>query len=167
MSQYFFNRLSQGYAGEKQSVSAKCKLPWCNSHASKYKGAGSSLCEEHQLLLREYGGPARIDRPWTFNKRKSCDFCGYNPWQHSKVKQIDNELIKDRVAYGMLIVDHIKPQKYKGGDHPENCQTLCLDCNQIKTTLAGDSMPKDLYKDAEVYENIKTQLKPWLDKLFN
>jgi len=166
MSRHFFKRLTQGYAGEKQSVSIKCNLEWCNNPASKFRGVGSHLCEHHQGMMREYGGPGRTDRPWTFNKEKTCSFCGHDPWQHPMVKKIDDDLIQDRVAYGMLIVDHIHTQRDGGNDHPENCQTLCLDCNQIKTTLACDTMPKKLYKDESVYEEILNRLKPWLDKLF-
>jgi 5-methylcytosine-specific restriction endonuclease McrA len=67
----------------------------------------------------------------------------------------------------MLIVDHIRTQR-DGGDHSlDNVQTLCLDCNQIKSTLACDTMPKALYKDENEFNNVKENLKPWLDKLFN
>ena len=166
MSKFFFERLHQGYAGEKYSTSIKCSLPWCKEWATFNKGVGERYCDHHQGLLREYGGPARTDRPWTFNKKSCCDYCGKDPWQHPKVKQISDELIRDRVAWGMLIVDHIIPQKYEGGDAPENCQTLCLDCNQIKTTLACDSMPRALYNDKSEYESVKQKLKPWLEKLF-
>ena len=166
MSKHFFTRLVQGYAGEKQSCSINCKLPYCNNVASKYKGVGSHLCEEHQLLLRDYGGPGRVDRPWTFHKKRYCECCNHNPWEHNMVKKIDNELIRDRVAWGMLIVDHIETQRDGGNDTAENVQTLCLDCNQIKTTLACDSMPKALYRDEADYYAIKEQLRPYYDKLF-
>lgn len=166
MSKYFFERLTIGYAGKKRIQVGCCRLPWCNQPKSKYKGVGQNYCVWHQEMLREYGGPARSDRLWTFNKKRTCDFCGKDPWQHPKVQQIEDTLIRDRVAWGMLIVDHIKPQKYNGGDRPENCQTLCLDCNQIKTTLACDTMPKSLYNDLQEYKNIKKKLKPHLDKLF-
>jgi len=174
MSRYFFERLELGYKGVKgektqrhyENNNVQCSLKFCNKTKTKYKGIGSHLCEEHQHILREYGGPGRYDRPWTMNKKACCDYCGKDPWQHPKVKQIDDNLIRDRVAWGMLIVDHIVPQKYEGGDAPENCQTLCLDCNQIKTTLACDSMPRALYKDKSEYQLIKQRLKPWLDKLF-
>jgi hypothetical protein len=166
MSKHFFERLELGYAGKKRIQVGCCALPWCNRPKSKYKGVGQSYCVWHQKMLREYGGPARSDRPWTFNKNTTCDFCGKDPWQHPKVKEIHDPLIRDRVAWGMLIVDHIKPQKYHGGDSPDNCQTLCLDCNQIKTTLACDSMPRSLYKDVNEYKKIKKKLKPHLDKLF-
>ena len=166
MSKHFFERLEQGYVGVKKSISCKCRLEWCNSPVSKYHGVGSLLCEEHQLLMREYGGPGRTDRPWTFNKKRTCECCGHDPWEHPMVKRIEDELVRDRVAWGMLIVDHIHTQRDGGSDAPENCQTLCLDCNQIKTTLAGDSMPKALYNNDAEYNSILDRLRPHYKKLF-
>ena len=108
MRRYCFERHELGYAGIKKTVSTKCTLPYCDEQSSKYKGAGSRLCEHHQSLLREYGGPARMDRPWTFNKKKTCEICGHNPWQHPKVKLIEDDLIRDRVAWGMLFVTSLR-----------------------------------------------------------
>jgi hypothetical protein len=167
MSKHFFNRHTQGYKGKKQTISGTCTLPWCCNLKTKFKGIGSNLCEQHQLLMREYGGPARLDRHWTFNKKSICEFCGKDPWQHPKVLQISDELIRDRVAWGMLIVDHIETQRDGGRDGPDNCQTLCLDCNQIKTTLACDSMPRALYNCEKEYQSIKERLAPYLYKLFS
>jgi len=158
MSKHFFERVEQGYAGVKKTVSSTCLLPWCNSLASKYNGVGKNLCEHHQLLMREYGGPGRLDRHWTFNKKRTCDCCGHNPWTDSLVMKIEDPLIRDRVAWGMLIVDHIETQRDGGTDHPDNCQTLCLDCNQIKSTLAGDTMPKKLYKTPGQFLELKNKL---------
>jgi hypothetical protein len=166
MSKYFFERLVLDAQPKKLKVSVDCLLPWCNDRASVHKGPGSRLCKTHQALMREYGGPARIDRQYTFNKNTTCDFCGFDPWQHPIVMKINNQLVQDRVAWGMLIVDHIVPQKYGGGDHPTNCQTLCLDCNQIKTTLACDSMPKALYKNPDDYYAVKAALKEYHDACF-
>ena len=167
MSKHFFERLEQGYAGLKYTSSGTCNLPWCHEPKSFYKGTGQNLCEYHQSMMREYGGPGRVDRPWTFNKKRTCECCGHDPWKHNKVRAIDDVLIRDRVAWGMLIVDHIRTQRDGGGDHPANCQTLCLDCNQIKTTLACDSMPKALYKNEQDYNIIKERLHPYYIKLFN
>lgn len=166
MSQHFFQRYIQGYAGIKTSITATCSLPYCNENSSKYKGRGSRLCEQHQSLLREYGGPARTDRPWTFHKKKQCDICNHNPWEHPKVKLIEDELIRDRVAWGMLFVDHIETQRDGGTHCDQNTQTLCLDCNMIKSTLAGDMVPKKLYKNKDDYYNVLTQLKPHYKKVF-
>jgi hypothetical protein len=167
MSRYFFQRLTQGYLGTKKKPSkAICRLPYCNQSASQYKGPGSQLCENHQKQMREYGGPGRLDRPWTFHKKATCDKCGHNPWEHPLVKKIEDDLIRDRVAWGMLFVDHIHTQR-DGGDHSEqNVQTLCLDCNVIKSTLAGDLVPKKLYSNEQDYQNILDKLKPHYEKVF-
>jgi len=166
MSKHFFERVTLGYAGTKRIQIGCCSLPWCGNRKSKYKGVGQSYCVTHQQMLREYGGPARVDRPYSFNKKRTCDFCGKDPWQHNKVIEIDDPYVRDRVAWGMLIVDHIKAQKDGGGDYPDNCQTLCLDCNQIKSTLAFDTMPKSLYKNNIQYKKSKKLLQPYLKKLF-
>ena len=166
MSKYFFTRHKQGYQGIKKSVSTTCSLPYCNDTSSVYKGAGSRLCEHHQSLLREYGGPARQDRPWTFNKKRSCELCGHDPWKHPKVRLIDNELIRDRVAWGMLFVDHIETQRDGGSHCDSNTQTLCLDCNMIKSTLAGDMVPKKLYKNIKEYNSVLRRLRPHYQKVF-
>ena len=164
---HFFERLRLGYKGKKVRPSIyKCNLDYCNEQRSQYKGIGASLCEHHQSLLREYGGPARVDRPWTFHKKKSCDCCGFTPWEHTKVAMIEDELIRDRTAWGMLIVDHIHTQRDGGCDSPENTQTLCLNCNQIKSTLAGDLIPNKLYKNKEDITRIKEHLAPHYDKVF-
>lgn len=164
---HFFERVKQGYKGKKARPSIyKCNLEYCNEQRSQYKGIGGRLCEHHQSLLREYGGPARTDRPWTFHKKKSCDCCGFTPWKHPKVAMIEDELIRDRTAWGMLIVDHIHTQRDGGCDSPENTQTLCLNCNQIKSTLAGDLIPNKLYKNKDDITRIKEYLAPHYNKVF-
>ena len=167
MSKHFFERHTLGFKGTKKTVTTKCTLPYCNEWSSDFKGPGSRLCEEHQVLLREYGGPARLDRPWTFHKKKYCELCGHNPWEHPKVKLIDDELIRDRVAWGMLFVDYIETQRDGGSHCDQNTQTLCLDCNMIKSTLAGDMVPKKLYKDEKEYYSVLERLKPFYDKVFS
>ena len=174
MSKHLFTRLTLGYAGEKtlgtlqgyQLYLTRCLLPGCINYPSRYKGVGSRLCEHHQSLMREYGGPGRIDRPYTFNKKRKCDICKQSPWDHIMIKKITDPLIRDRVAWGMLIVDHIHTRRDGGDDNPENCQTLCMDCNHIKTTLACDNMPKSLYSNENDYDKITERLYPYYKKLF-
>ena len=166
MSKHFFERLDIGYKGKKQKTSGECNLSHCTNPRTIYKGVGSRLCEKHQRLMRENGGPGRVDRPWTFNKSKTCDSCGLDPWKHDMVKQIDDELIRDRTAWGMLIVDHIHTQRDGGSDCPTNTQTLCKNCDLIKSTLAGDMIPKKLYNNPQDYEDTINKLKPHYLKLF-
>ena len=176
MSKHLFERLEIGYNGVKsrntinknRSDEKRCNLPWCENPVSIYKGVGSRLCETHQRMMREYGGPGRTDRPYTFNKKPHCEKCEINPWKDDPlIKLIGDPLIRDRLAWGMLIVDHIHTQRDGGNDWPDNCQTLCMNCNQIKTTLACDSMPRALYSSTEDYEQVVNQLRPWLIKLVN
>ena len=164
MSKYFFERLKQGYAGRKLNVkknsSACCKLPWCDKPRTMYKGVGGTLCEEHQVKMREYGGPARMDRKWSFNKKECCEMCNFDPNKQELVKKISNPLVQRRTALSLLIVDHIKTQRDGGDDSPENVQTLCITCNFIKTMLSGDSIPKKLYKNFKEYQRVLDLLKP-------
>jgi len=44
---------------------------------------------------------------------------------------------------------------------------LCLDCNMIKSTLAGDMVPKKLYKDENEYHSVLERLEPHFNKVFN
>lgn len=168
MSKYFFEKLKQGYAGKKTKTSGCCNLTWCNKPRSQYKGVGSQLCEEHQNMMREYGGPARMDRKYTFNKKSCCEWCEYDPFKNPKIKQVlsINELVGCRTAWTQLIVDHIVPQKYGGSDAPDNCQTLCKNCNDIKTILSGDTAPRALYKNEEDYQAVHNLLKPIAEKVF-
>jgi 5-methylcytosine-specific restriction endonuclease McrA len=175
MSKHFFTRLVQGYNGIKSAGTLKyyannnitCALPECNELKTQYKGIGSNMCEAHQKRMRDYGGPARQDRPYTFHKKDFCESCGHDPWKHPLVKKISDELIRDRVANGMLIVDHKTTQRDGGGHGADNVQTLCLDCNQIKTTLACDSMPAKLYKDPEAIQKLQDKLRPYYDAIFS
>jgi hypothetical protein len=167
MSKYLLKTLEVGYAGRKKKSTGCCDLNWCNNPRSIYKGLGSQLCEEHQMMMREYGGPGRTDRPWTFNKKRHCEMCGMDPWKNPLVKKIDNPIVKDRTALSMLVVDHIHTQRDGGNDHPENCQTLCQNCNEVKTVLYGDRIPRKLYTNEEDYIKIHNLLDPIAKKVFN
>ena len=166
MSKYFFEKLEQGYAGRKQKSTGCCKLDWCNKPRSMYKGVGSQLCEEHQSIMREYGGTGRTDRPWTFNKKHTCELCDFDPMQQPLVQKIENELVKFRTAMSLLVVDHIHTQRDGGTDAPENCQTLCVVCNEIKTVLHGDRVPRALYNNEEDYQKVHDLLDPIAEKVF-
>ena len=64
-----------------------CAVPGCTEHITQMQGPGSSvLCRNHQLYMREYGGMGRIDRPWTFHRKKHCLECGFSPFEDSKNK---------------------------------------------------------------------------------
>tara|TARA_B100001057_G_scaffold496022_1_gene596412 strand:- start:1069 stop:1575 length:507 start_codon:yes stop_codon:yes gene_type:complete len=168
MSKFFFEKFEQGYKGTKKSSSIMCcDLAWCDKPRTKYKGVGSRLCEEHQANMREYGGTGRTDRPWTFNKKHTCELCGFNPMEQPLVKRIKNELVKFRTAMSLLVVDHIKTQRDGGTDAPDNVQTLCVVCNEIKTVLHGDRVPRALYNDEADYQKVHKLLDPICEEVFS
>lgn len=159
MSKFLSVKNQLGYKGEKKNGGkGSCNLIWCNNPRTKYKGEGHSLCEEHQAKMREYGGTGRLDRPWTFNKKHTCERCGYDPMTHHDVKSIKDELVKFRFAMRLLVVDHITPQRDGGTDAPDNVQTLCLHCNEMKTAFYGDTTPRALYKDIAEFEEVQAKL---------
>lgn len=168
MSKHFFTKLEQGYLGQypKQDRGI-CNIPGCENKKTRLRGPGSrNYCEYHQGLMREYGGFARSDRPWTFHKKTHCEKCGHNPLDNPLVGQIRNELLRNRVRWSLLIVDHKIARKDGGKDTEENTQTLCLSCNYVKTMLAGDSIPDALYNNKEEIEEIKKFLEPEYQKIF-
>jgi len=120
----------------------KCELDGCDNPLTHYQGPGSqSLCREHQLRLREYGGPARRDRPWTFWKKDHCEDCGHTPHKDNpKIAEL-KEPVSKILGMMMLHVDH-KTVRRKGGNHPKNLVTLCQECHMLKTYLSGDHIKK-------------------------
>jgi len=173
---FLTTRYELGYAGMKKTTTPKrcCTLVWCNNPRTMYKGTGEALCEEHQRKMRIYGGKGRVDRPWTFNAKDTCAECGYDPNTHPMVIKAreKNKLVADCLASGKLIIDHIIPQRdawilpkdhefYGNMIHaPGNCKTLCLDCNDNKTMLSGDSVPRGSYSTEKDYAEFMAILKP-------
>ena len=125
----------------------KCCLDGCNNLLTHYKGPGSmTLCREHQLLLREYGGHGRMDRKYTFWKKDYCEDCGRHPITDNKQIRKLKEPIRTIVGMMMLSVDHIEAgdrssDKYTNSNninHKDNCKTVCDECHKLKTYLTGD-----------------------------
>ena len=130
------------YTVEKR-LNSTCTLPGCTEHLTLYKGPGSRLlCRTHQLRLREYGGPGRLDRKWSFWKKDYCEECGHNPKHNTQLAHLD-EPLRSTLANMMLHVDHVNAagkDKYSNADvnHRDNLRTLCMECHMIKTLLDGD-----------------------------
>ncbi len=132
-----------------------CMVDGCDKPLTSYSGpASTKLCREHQLLLREYGGNARVDRPYTFWKKDHCQECGHVPMRDNpKIAELEKPY--DRILGMMMLdVDHIdKPNdpklKYKliknGVNHPNNLITLCKECHQLKTYTKGDHWVKGFH----------------------
>ena len=119
-------------------ATTQCVLDGCKRPLTHFQGPGSlQLCREHQLRLREYGGPGRLDRPYTFWKKDSCESCGRTPSQDNpKIAQM-KEPMRTIVGRMMLQVDH-KTVRKQGGNHPKNLVTLCAECHQLKTYKNAD-----------------------------
>lgn len=119
-------------------ASKQCVLDGCIRPLTHFQGPGSlSLCREHQLYLRDYGGPGRLDRPYTFWKKDYCESCGRRPsLDNPKIVKL-KEPIRTSVGRMMLHVDHQTIRK-QGTDHPDNLVTLCVECHQLKTYSNAD-----------------------------
>jgi len=136
----------------KRDLGKACKV--CGKPVSQFEGPGSdALCREHQILQREYGGPGRIDRPHTFHRSWICSCCGKDVQAevdrlHPTLKETQPDLF-NRLCRNRVIGDHIVRRtdaKAMGWtdeqiNHPDNLQTLCLDCNSDKTILNEDYKP--------------------------
>jgi len=116
----------------------QCVLDGCNRPLTHYKGPCSQrLCRDHQLMLKQYGGPSRIDRPWTFWKKDHCEECGHMPSRDNpKIAEL-GEAERSVVGMMMLHVDHVVANKTKN-NHPDNLRTLCQECHMLKTWANGD-----------------------------
>ena len=127
-------------------ATTQCVLDGCTSPLTHFQGPGSlQLCREHQLRLREYGGPGRLDRPYTFWKKDYCESCGRHPSKDNPRIAEMKEPMRTVVGRMMLQVDHKKvggQNKYSkqatGVNHPKNLLTLCAECHQLKTYKNSD-----------------------------
>jgi len=122
-----------------------CSVPGCGCPLTQMQGLGSdSLCREHQIQQREYGGMGRLDRPHTFHRAWQCDVCGYDPLEDPRIKNLDvSEDVKRRIARFILIGDHIQRRADGGQDIAENINTLCPICNAVKTIVNEDYLCKN------------------------
>ena len=128
---------------EQFDANLTCTVPGCESPLTMFRGPNDKkLCREHQIMQREYGGLARIDRLYTFHKKWICDCCGYDPridsYFESPPIPWENEEHKLRAMRAMLVVDHIIRQADGGLDSKENTQTFCQNCNTKKSINSKD-----------------------------
>lgn len=120
-----------------------CSLPGCSDPLTPLTGIGSNkLCKEHQKMQREFGGPGRLDRPWTFQRAEHCIMCGRSMKDHVRENRPGLEesdfIMFSRMWRTLTIGDHKVRQVDGGGDGGDNVQTLCLNCNGIKTVENED-----------------------------
>jgi hypothetical protein len=89
-------------------------------------------------MQREYGGMGRIDRPHTFHRKWVCSGCGYNALEDPRLADIEDEMIKRRVARVLMHGDHHQRQADGGTNSKENVRSLCYVCHAKKTILNED-----------------------------
>lgn len=138
----------------KEQITRKiiCSIDGCGEPLSMFTGpGGNQLCRKHQLQQREYGGPGRLDRPWTFHREGGiCSHCGKNVIEEVNSKYpglVDRDpVLFNKLWRNRIIADHII-RKADGGDHSKkNIQPLCLDCEADKTILGEDYMRSKINK---------------------
>ena len=122
-----------------------CKVGGCDNHVTAMQGPGQrSLCREHQLQQREYGGMGRVDRPHTFHRDWVCIVCNYNALDDPRLQDIDDEMTKRRVARTIMHGDHSNIRKADGGsDNADNIDSLCTVCHAKKTILNQDNLRRN------------------------
>ena len=120
-----------------------CTILGCDEPLSHKQGpGGNKLCRKHHKQMREYGGVGRLDRPHTFHRKWTCDWCGVDALEKVRKKlphleDADPDLFY-RQARDLIVGDHIIRRKDGGDDSEENIQTLCRDCDSFKTIQAED-----------------------------
>lgn len=135
----------------KSESGKTCVAPGCEYPLTTRVGPGDkSCCREHQLSLREYGGPARLDRPHTFARRSDyvCTECGWAVLEDERLAVINNEMVRIQVARTITHGDHIIRQADGGDDSPENVRSVCVVCHAIKTMVNEDYL-NNISKDGK------------------
>lgn len=124
----------------QQEIGKTCSIDGCNNPLTVYPGVGSkSLCREHQIGQREYGGLGRLDRPHTFYREWVCDECKTNVLEIPQVAAIEDEVLKRRVGRTLIHGDHSVVPKAQGGDDSKgNIRSLCYICHSVKTIMNED-----------------------------
>lgn len=116
-----------------------CCVDGCGTPISQMTGPGSDvLCRDHQLKQREYGGMGRYDRPHTFHRDWVCDECGYNALEDPRLADVEDEIVKRRIARVLMHGDHQERQADGGDDSAGNIRSLCFVCHAKKTIINED-----------------------------
>ena len=123
-----------------------CSIPGCTNPLTMMQGPGSgTLCREHQIMQREYGGVGRIDRKHTFHRDWVCDECDTNVLDDPRLADVEDEMDKRRIGRILMHGDHSLTRKSDGGDDSaDNVRSLCVVCHAKKTVLNKDYLNKKL-----------------------
>jgi hypothetical protein len=130
---------SQSVLNEQVRLQYKCRLEDCNKDLTIFDGPGSdSYCRDHQLMLAEYGGMGKADRPHTFYRNWVCSDCGYDARQDPAILSIEDPWQQLLVMRGVMHGDHIVRKSDGGSDTADNINSLCCRCHMIKTYKEKD-----------------------------
>ena len=117
----------------------RCSAGGCENFLTAYQGPGSEhLCRDHQKNLAEYGGLATTKKVYSHQRKTHCEHCGYTPLTDTRVQDVADLKVRNRLCRTLLTVDHIDGNHENNND--ENLQTLCTVCHAIKTVINGDTM---------------------------
>jgi hypothetical protein len=136
----------------RKELGKTCSVPRCGKPLTNMMGPGNaSLCRDHQVEQREYGGYGRIDRLHTFHRSDVCLCCGQNinddpRWERAQsffgitLTEEQKHEIKRRYNHG----DHNFRKADGGGDDSKNVQALCSFCHWVKTVIHNDGRKSDI-----------------------
>src|SRR5210317_754345 len=130
---------SSGVLKEQYQSQKKCRLDDCSNELTIFDGPGSDLyCRQHQILLAEYGGMGKADRPHTFYRNWVCADCGYDPRNDSAFDDIEDPFHKLACMRATMEGDHQDLKSQGGADTQANIVTRCCRCHRIKTMKNKD-----------------------------
>jgi cytochrome c553 len=130
-----------------------CRLEDCDLALTDFEGPGSdSYCREHQLMLTEYGGMGKADRPHTFYRDWVCNDCGYDPRTDSAFDDIEDPFHKLACMRATLEGDHQHLKSDGGSDTKGNIVTRCCRCHRIKTMKNKDYLGAKKFNEASEAE---------------
>jgi hypothetical protein len=136
----------------RKELDKVCSVPGCGKPLTNMLGPGNAtLCREHQIEQREYGGYGRIDRPHTFHRSDICSCCGQDinddpRWEKAQeffgieLTEAQKHEIKRRYNHG----DHDFRKADGGDDSAGNTNAYCSFCHWVKTVIFNDGRKAEL-----------------------
>lgn len=125
-----------------------CVAPDCKHPVTMFRGVGQELCDEHRGMLKEYGGLATLNKPYSFQRVYVCSCCNTDVriaaarTYQLQYPQGDWELVPEEIkneTYRTLMdVDHVDGNS--DNNDPANTVSLCKNCHGVKTVLKRNSV---------------------------